>query len=101
MKGRIDRISKLIQKEFLTSGYNNIEFKIDDVDRNKIIENILNVIINHKMKSSSLININTEKELYRKIRMWWHRDKSKYLGPYLFNRIIFELLLSVENKSYL
>ena len=89
---RIKKITALIQAQFKSKGYQHIVFTIDKLQKTKMEERILNAIKDKTMPN----NVKTEEECYTKTRMWWHRDKSKYLGPYLFNILIFELLLPVK-----
>lgn len=92
MLKRIEKIASLIQTQFKSAGYQHIEFTIDEWHKTKMKESILNAIKDKTMPK----NVKTEEECYTKTRMWWHRDKSKFLGAHLFNPMIFELLLPVK-----
>eukprot|EP01084_Bolivina_argentea_P266468 451966_1 len=90
---RIKQLESVIQYKF-SIAY-KMPFKIQETFKHQMHEQILKAIKNRNIPN----NCRSERDCYDKTRVWWHRDKSKHLGPYLFSPIIFELLLKTVMQA--
>ena len=67
------------------------------------IQKVKNILSLLRIKQNRHYNIKPKllqqkyKNKFNTARMWWHRDKSKHLGPHIFNPIIFDMLLQVKS----
>jgi len=86
---RCDVLQTIIQEQLKENGYGEFSFWIPSEKRSEICANVGEIIRQNRMPRK----VDNAQDCYKKTRMWWHRDKSKFLGSFLFKPVLFDMLL--------